>query len=110
MENPLKRPNGEGVSMTKLTAVAAMLWPVLEPFITGQKAIPMDAEFVSGAAPYVFLGLIAFFLRRAIPDGGKNLDKLLDSYQQAFGDRARLQARVRELEARELQENEDAHG
>lgn len=88
MKNPLERPDGTGVSRTKLTALAAMAYPLIEPYLNEGA---LDPESVRRFAPYVLLGLGLYYLRAAIRGNPPNLDKLLESYQGIHERLARVQ-------------------
>lgn len=98
MANPLKRPGpgDNGYSGTNITAVVAMLWPFIEPYLTGQETIPVSGDFLSQAAPWIFFGLVALFIRRAIPGkGGADLDRLMDTVQKLVAEREQLKRELR---------------
>lgn len=89
MANPLQRPDGQGISRTKVTALVAILWPFAEPYLSGQQQIP--AEMLSQAAPYTLFGLAVWYIRAAIRGEPADLGRLLDGYHKAFVDRQELQ-------------------
>lgn len=99
----LERPDGTGTSRTKLTALAAMAYPLIEPHLnTGA----LDPETVRRFAPYVLLGLGLYYLRAAIKGNPPNLDALLESYR---GIHARLERVQRERdEYRKLAQERNA--
>lgn len=97
----LQRPDGTGISKAKVTAIVTMLWPFIEPYLTGSSAIPLDAETIHNAGPYILLGLAVWFIRRAIPQkvAPADFSKILDGYERMFREREALRHQVMQLRA-----------
>jgi hypothetical protein len=100
MSNPLDRPDGSGMSRTKLVALAALAVPVIQRYLEA-RGWQVDEQVVRDIL--IGLGaLAAWYLRSGMKrKSGEtpDLGRLFDGYEQAFRQRAELQETVRALEA-----------
>jgi len=100
MATPFDRPDGAGMSRTKITAALALLVPMGQRYLES-RGWQVDDQVVRDVL-ILLAGLAAWFLRAGMKAKGvatPDLGRLFDGYEQAFRQRAALQETVRILQA-----------